>query len=75
MSRLDCGNAILFGINSRHLNRLEVVYGPNCHADPAGRSAVHDKITAAITLAACHRPHTVEQISVEHARQRKPLGL
>jgi len=27
MSRLDCGNAILFGINSRHLNRLEVVYG------------------------------------------------
>ena len=59
-SRIDYGNAILFGISDRHLHRLEMVQRRAARIvmhNPTGRPAVHDDNTAAITLAACQKAY------------------
>ena len=64
-SRIDYGNAILFGISDRHLHRLEMVQrvcSSNCYANPAGWPAVHDDNTAAI-LAACQKAYRIQATS------------
>ena len=52
-SRLDYGNAMLYGISDR--GNGPAVWGTNCQANSAGRPAVHDNNTAAVTLVACQK--------------------